>query len=76
MLWLRCRLAAIALIRPLAWEPPYGLGVALKSKKEKRKEKKRVRPARQETHTDERRMDGWMDGGGEFFIPAHRPGAH
>ena len=30
LLWLRCRLAAVALIGPLAWEPPYATGVALK----------------------------------------------
>ena len=28
--WLRCRLAAAALIQPLAWELPYATGVALK----------------------------------------------
>ena len=33
LLWLWCRLAAPALIRPLAWEPPYATGAALKSKK-------------------------------------------
>ena len=32
LLWLRCRLAAVALIRPPAWEFPYGMRVALKSK--------------------------------------------
>ena len=37
LLWLWCRLAAVALIRPLAWEPPYAPGMALKSKKKKRK---------------------------------------
>ena len=31
-LWLGCRLAAVALIRPLAWEPSYAVGVALKKK--------------------------------------------
>ena len=35
-LWLWCRLAIVALIGPLAWEPPYAAGVALKSKKEKK----------------------------------------
>ena len=30
-LW--CRPAAVALIRPLAWEPPYAAGVALKRQK-------------------------------------------
>ena len=37
-LW--CRSAATALIRPLAWEPPYATGVALKRQKTKRKKKK------------------------------------
>ena len=35
LLWLWCRLAAVVPIRPLAWEPPYAAGVALKSKKVK-----------------------------------------
>ena len=34
-LWLWCRLAAAALIRPLALELPYAAGVALKKKKKK-----------------------------------------
>ena len=33
LLWLWRRLAAIAPTRPLAWEPPFAAGVALKSKK-------------------------------------------
>ena len=37
LLRLRQRLAAVAPIQPLAWEPPYAVGVALKSEKEKRK---------------------------------------
>ena len=37
LLWLWCRTAAAAPIRPLACEPPYALGVALKSKKKKKK---------------------------------------
>ena len=32
-LW--CWLAAVALIRPLAWEPPYAAGAALKSNKKR-----------------------------------------
>ena len=40
MLWLCCRLAALALIRPLAWEPPHAVGVALKRQKKKKKKKK------------------------------------
>ena len=32
LLWLWCRPSATALIGPLAWEPPYTVGEALKSK--------------------------------------------
>ena len=42
LLWLWRRPAATALIRLLAWVPPYVVGAALKrQKKEKRKKKKR-----------------------------------
>ena len=38
LLWLGSRLAATALIRHLAWEPPYAtLGAALKRQKKKKK---------------------------------------
>jgi len=40
LLWLWCRLAATAPIRPLAWELPYALGAALKKTKEKKKKKR------------------------------------
>ena len=43
LLWLWRRLAATALIRALAWEPPYAAGVALNSKKKKKKKKKKKR---------------------------------
>ena len=36
LLWLWCRPAAVALIRPLAWEPLYAMGVALKRPKKKK----------------------------------------
>ena len=36
LLWLWCRLAATALIRPLAWKPPYAVGMALKRQKDKK----------------------------------------
>ena len=39
LLWLWCRPAAIALIRPLAWEPPYALEET-KKQKNKTKQKK------------------------------------
>ena len=41
LLWLWCRLAATAPIRPLAWEPPHAAGVALEKTKKKKKKKKR-----------------------------------
>ena len=37
LLWLWRRLAAIALIQPLAWEFTYATSVALKSQKKKKK---------------------------------------
>ena len=37
--WLWCSLAAVAPVKPLAWEPPYAAGAALKSKKQKAKKK-------------------------------------
>ena len=40
LLWLWHRPAAAALIRPLAWEPPYLAGTALKSQKKKKKKSK------------------------------------
>jgi len=44
LLWLWRRLAATALIRPLAWEPPYAAGAAQEmAKKTKKKKKKRER---------------------------------
>ena len=41
-LWLWYRSAATSLIRPLAWEPPYAMGVAVKiTKRQKTKRKKK-----------------------------------
>ena len=37
VLWLQCRLAAAAPIRPLAWEPPYSMNVAIKRPKKKKR---------------------------------------
>ena len=37
LLWLWRRPGATAPIRPLAWDPPYASGVALKKKKRKKK---------------------------------------
>ena len=44
LLWLWRRLVAIALIQPLAWEPPHAVGaaqeIATKKKKDKKTKKK------------------------------------
>ena len=37
-LWLCYRLAAVSLIRPLAWEPTYAMGETLKTKQNKTKQ--------------------------------------
>ena len=36
LLWLWCKPAAVALIRPLVWEPPYAMDVGLKRQKKKK----------------------------------------
>ena len=41
LLWLWHRPAAVAPIRPLAWEPPYATGSALKKTKSQKKKKKK-----------------------------------
>ena len=41
MLWLCSRLAATALIRPLAWEHPYAKGAAQEMAKKKKKKLKK-----------------------------------
>ena len=43
LLWLWCRPVATALIGPLAWEPPYATGAALKGQKTKKEERKKER---------------------------------
>ena len=40
LLWLWPRPVATAPIRPLTWEPPYAVGVALKRPKKKKKKEK------------------------------------
>ena len=42
-LWLWHMLAAAALIQPLAWELPYAVGAAFKSKKKKKKTGKKFK---------------------------------
>ena len=49
LLWLWRRPAATALIRPLTWERPYAMGVALeKDKKKKLKLKEKIKKAPRE----------------------------
>ena len=43
LLWLWCRPVAIAPIRPLAWEPPDAVGVALEKGKKTKKKKKKIK---------------------------------
>ena len=54
LLWLWCRPAAVAPIRPLAWEPPYATTAALKRQKKKKKEKKENAEESTHTHTQKR----------------------
>ena len=42
LLWLWCKLAAVAPIRPLAWEPQYAEGAAQKKEKDQKKKKKYI----------------------------------
>ena len=42
LLWLWHRLAVTAPIQPLAWEPPYAVGAALKKKKRQNTKKKKI----------------------------------
>ena len=41
LLWLWYRPVATAPIRPLAWEPPYAMGAALKRQKTKKRKKEK-----------------------------------
>ena len=42
LLWLWLWPATVALMGPLAWEPPHAMGVVLKSKKKKKLEGKKI----------------------------------
>ena len=42
LLWLWCRLAAVAPVRPLAWEPLYAEGTALKRQQQPKNPHKTV----------------------------------
>ena len=49
LLWFWSKLAAIAPIRPLDWEPPYATGMALKRQKKKKKKKERKKRKERKT---------------------------
>ena len=56
LLWLWCRLAAIALICSLAWELPYAAGVALKRRKKKKKKERKKKKKERKKRT---KSEGW-----------------
>ena len=58
-----CRLAAVALIRPLAWELPYVTKVVLKSKKKERREgRNKKKEKRKEGRKKERKKETLSSG--------------
>ena len=62
-LWLWRRVAAAALIRPLAWEPPYATCSPKKPKKERERKRERERERERNSHDDPKTKEpGW--GGG------------
>ena len=54
LLWLWCRPAAVALIGPLAWEPLYAMGAALKRQNKKNKQKNKWEGKAEGTSGDQR----------------------
>ena len=57
LLWLWCRPAAVTLIRPLTWKPPYAAGAALKiQKKERKKGKEGRKEGRREGRKEEKKL--------------------
>ena len=56
LLWLWCRLAAVALMWPLARELPYAAGLDLQSKAKQRKKKKR-RKRKEKTEKEGRKKE-------------------
>ena len=65
LLWLWCRPTAVAPIGPLAWEPSYTAGAALKRQKTKDKKKKKEREKERKRNgdfhpkQDERQLTEW-----------------
>jgi len=48
LLWQWCRLEAIDPIRPLAWEHPYAMTVALKRQKERERQKEKKQASKKQ----------------------------
>ena len=69
LLWLWCRQAATALIRSLAWEPPYAVGVALE--KDKKKKKNSVEKGTQSPSPAHFRL-AFSQSGSQCFQQMHR----
>ena len=73
LLWLWCRLAAVALIRTLAWEPPYAVGAALKSKTKNKKQKTNTHPPQKKTEKLYQRLIEflklWIEGNFDLSLP-------
>ena len=57
LLWLWCRPATPASNRPLAWEPPYAAGVALKDKRQKKKKKKKKKKTTANVNKDVEKLE-------------------
>ena len=56
LMWLWCRPAATAPIRPLAWEPPYAAGAAQRSgKKTKKIKNKKIKKIKKKLHMQEKK---------------------
>ena len=70
LLWLWHRLAATALIRPLAWEPPYAADATLKKKRQQQKIPKSA--MRKQQFQDSRIRFSWLSKVGEDPHPSSR----
>ena len=53
-LW--CRPAAVAPLRPLAWEPPYAVSASIKRQKTKKKKKKKKKEKKRERVKEEKNI--------------------
>ena len=61
LLWLWHRLAAVATIQPLAWEPTCAVGVALKSENKNKQRPKKKKPKKPQNNAICSNLDGTRD---------------